>query len=238
MTIALLACPHCGAPLSLAAAARARGDLWSCLHCGALLRVRGDALPVVERLLPPELTAQLRQLVVEGKTAEAKAIATGAGLDSVVVDQLALQIVTSVLFGQRLNAVGFVILFVNALLLAGGALLVEQGFVAGWGLVVLGILVPLPLVRPVLTTFKMALAPSGIATIRRATLVGTRPLARPIDIFAFDVAVAPRDGANAFNATVLVPVRRESVHKAAVGARMVVRFDRGDREWLRFDRLL
>ena len=109
---------------------------------------------------------------------------------------------------------------------------------AGWGLLVVGMLLALPLLRPLLTTFKMALAPSGIATIRCVTHIGTRPLAKPIDIFAFDVSVAPHDGADAFSGTVLVPVRRESVHKAAVGARIVVRFDRADRQWLRFDRLL
>lgn len=237
VSVQSLPCANCGAPLTAGSMTRAQGGLWPCLHCGAVVRVAEGAAPVVAQAMPPELAARVRQLVVEGRTDEAKRLAAGIGVDAAVVDQLANEVMVGVLFAQKLNPVGGLMLLVWLSVAAVGAWLVSTGYVAGWALVVVGLVLPIPLLRAAVTTLKMAGAPQGLATVRRATLLGMRQLRRPVAIYAFDVAVAPVDRSPGFVGTLLVPVRQESMHKAVPGAALYVRFDRADRRWIRFEKL-
>ena len=237
MSPEVLPCPNCGAPLTAGSMTRARDGKWPCLHCGAIVRVAEGAAPVVDQSLPPELVARVRQLVVEGNTDAAKRLAAENRIDGAVVDQLAGEVMIGILFSQKLNAFGAILLLVWLSLAAVGAWLVASGYVAGWALVVVGLILPIPLFKALLTTLKMLGSPQGLATVRRATLIGMRQLRQPVAIYAFDVAVAPVDRSPGFVGTLLVPVRQESMHKAVAGAQCYVRFDRADRSWLRFEKL-
>lgn len=237
MTLEALTCPNCGAPATSISRARATDGLWPCLHCGAILRVKGDEPVVVETQVSPDISEKVRQLVVDGNTAQAKQLAADRGLDPSFVDSLALELMTGVLFAQKINPLGCAIVLAGNAVAAGGIFLVASGYGLGWVLFVVGLLVWLPLVRPVWTTIRMATLPSGTAFIRRVTVIGVRQMKEPVHILAFEVAVTPNDGSAAFGGSMLVPVRHESVEKAVVGAEIVVRFDPNDRSWMRFDRM-
>jgi hypothetical protein len=237
MSLEALTCPSCGAPATSISRARATDGLWPCLHCGAILRIKGDDPIVVEKQVSPDISAQIRQLVVDGKTAQARQLAVERGLDASIVDPLALELMTGVLFSQKMNPLGCVIVLVANAIATGGILLVANGFAWGWALFVVGLLAWLPLVRSVWTTIRMATLPSGRAYVRRVTVIGVRQLPKPVHIMAFEVAVTPNDGTAAFAGSMLVPVREESVEKAVEGAQIIVRFDPNDRSWLRFDRM-
>lgn len=236
MNAVVLTCAHCGAPLSQPRSSPAE-SLWPCLHCGALLRVHRDSPPTLERTVAADVTAQLRALVLSGKRDEAIRLGERSGVPREAVEALASSVMAGILFSQRLTPASMALGLLWLGVFAGGVALVVSGYAFAWGLVVLGAILPLPLIQPLRTTLRMMGLPSGVATVRRVTHLGSRELRVRVELFAFDVMVTPSSG-EPFGGTLLVPVRASSVPKVVVGARMAVRFDPQDRSFIRFERLL
>lgn len=224
-----LACPNCGAPF-----AKQTGDLWSCLHCGAISRVREDSIEV-ETKIPEEAYASLKQLVIAGKRDEAKRFAVQQGLPESAVEEMFEKVANASIWDRTLNGIGWLMMFGFAMLVVLGIVAVRSEITAGWILVVFGAFNLLVFLRAMIRTLQMVGKPSGIGTVRRATLLGTTGTIgkNAVHIFAFDVDVEPSSGDMGFRTSILVPVRDISKHKAVEGQRLKVRMAE-DRSWVRY----
>lgn len=242
MLIARASCPHCAAPLALADGQRHA----LCGYCDASLQVTpapgagsGDAAPAVTRRadVPPAEVDRVKQLVLDGKRAEAIAhYGRVAGLApaeaTAAVDQLMWPAIGQMVRHMPLNAFGFALYGVLIAALGGaaawGALLGEGGAWWGW-------LIALPaafLATRVVVAFLPKARSSWISRFgaRGRARVVKRVVVRPtfvrggsIVVVAF--SVEPAAGGAPFLDEEVLLLRDESIPKLDPGNVVPVRYD-------------
>jgi hypothetical protein len=223
MSIGVLSCANCGAPLT-----KQTADVWPCIHCGALSRVK-DGAAEVESKVPDEVMASLRQLVISGKRDEAAKLAAQHGLPADSVESLFKSIMVATLFGQKLNALGWTMMFVFFGLTVWGIWLVSRGWRSALLIVGFGVLNLLIFRRSMMISFEMMGKPKASATVRRVTPIGVDGV---VHIFALEIDVEPADKSMGFRASLVVPVRQATVAQVVVGLPIQVRYA-PDRSWVR-----
>lgn len=139
MMVTSLNCPNCGAPLRLADSQRRT----LCLYCGSSIQLERPTTPPSTNLsLPTDVYDQLKQLIVDGRRAEAiELYRQHAG----VTEAEALETLTSLirdltrrtLVQQPISNLGLIIMFTLDTIF--GLLIVWGAWVENWWLVALGV---------------------------------------------------------------------------------------------------
>jgi len=228
------------------AASAAKGDLWPCLYCGAIVRVTGtdgsDALPTVERRVSADVMARVRERILGGGRDEAVALCEREGGVSrevalASVDDLVKSVSARAIASQNLNAVGCLFAVAALALVAGGIALVASdlpfGWV-GWILAPFGLLNLVVLSRGIATSARFLSAPRATAEVRHVAHVGTQPFHGGVEVYSLAVDVTPERGPT-FHGRLVIPVRAKNAARIAVGLRVPVRYRTEDPTWLRYD---
>jgi hypothetical protein len=246
MTAEALNCPNCNAPLPMPGA----GGLWVCLYCNSLVRLQaptGEApRAALAGAVAPEAMAEIKQLVLAGRRAEAleryrqAAQATPEEAEQAVA-LLARALSAAVIRRQQLNALGLFLVGSSAVAVAALLALAARGALAPqWALLLgLGPLAMLAVFAPgIRTSLRYLGARAAPAAILQHTYIGElQPGQRPIYTYRLLLEVRP-PGAPPFQAELMLPVRHQSLAALRPGALLQVKYLPGDPASLLFDKRL
>jgi uncharacterized Zn finger protein (UPF0148 family) len=175
-----LNCPNCGAPLHI----HAGQNLTLCLYCDTTTSItyseEGKASLEQQGTLKPEDAQQIKALLLDGKREQAvdayqRATHVSATEAQKAIDALARDAAFKVIFSQRLNPTGI-------LMLCGYMALLTLSIWAGineiisatilWIAIVLILFLSWPLLRGLWTTLRYLGSRSGVATVLKYAQIG------------------------------------------------------------------
>jgi hypothetical protein len=251
-----LDCPNCGAPLPAQAGQAA---VWVCLYCDSLVRMAaeaGQAAPAVAGQVAPEVMAEVKQLLLSGRRAEAaERYQQLAGADAEAAEQAVAALVREVsahtIRRQQLSLFGVVVVGLSlAALLAAVAAAATGALGAGWALLLalLPAAVLLVFGPGLAISLRYLLAPRARATVQKQTYIGQiQTRYGLIHAYRLLLEVSPRPlrsaaraGRNGepFRAEIMVPVREKSLRYLKTGTPLQVKYLPGDPASVVFDRRL
>jgi hypothetical protein len=240
-----LNCPKCGAPMPMPAG----GDLWLCVYCASIVRVvpgPAAAQATVAGEAAPEAMAQIKQLLLSGRAAEAEEHyrrVTGAdpAQAQAAVKQLQQQLSVNIMRRQQLTAYGWIVVGLAAMGVAASACAGLAGALAPhWaiGLALFPASLFLVFGPGLLTSLRYLTARAARAIVLNTTHLGRLP-ARGGEIHAYRVLVEVQPGgAQPFRAELMMPVRQQSLAHLRPGTVLQVKYRPGDPDSVIFERRL
>jgi hypothetical protein len=228
--ITSLHCPNCGAPIH----AGPNQGLLICLYCNTSIRIQAQAdqpQAIAETSLDADMMAQVKQLLLAGRQAEALRLYQQSGADPLeaqeAIGNLGKEISIDVVRRQTLRPFGVLVVVLMALILVvsvvAGLLgrmhpvlaIVLAGFAA------LNLFFFAPGIR---ATFEFLGATIAPATIVKLAPVGSATMrGQTVHAFKLLLEVQPTNG-QPFQSELLVPVRSASLAKAQPGAVIQVKY--------------
>jgi hypothetical protein len=228
MRLEALNCPNCGAPLHI----QPNQDLTLCVYCDTTIRINystsGEASLKKQTTLPAEDAQLIKSLLLDGKREQAieayQRIAKVSKEEALkAIDELARSAAFKVIFSQRLNSVGILMLCGYMALLAlsvwarmNEIISVNISRVA----VILILFLSAPLVRGLGTTLRYLVARSGVATVLKYAQIGKAGKAHA---FRLLVNVQP-EKEPAFQTEMNLAVGEERISKLQNGLRLNVKY--------------
>lgn len=226
-----ISCPNCGAPLLPAA------EMVLCVYCNSAVRLqRGEPgaapTPVVERSLDETQMARIKQLILDGKRPEAVAEyqqATDADLAeaSRTIEELENGLSMSVVLGQQLSPLGWLLFFGSLVIFSGAIFASITGRLNPWLAGLLALLSLANLVfyaRNLRTSLQFLSAPVARATVIKLVPIGEVKLGRQlVHTFKVLLQVYP-EGAPAYQAEMLLPVRDQNMARLRTGVDFKVKY--------------
>ncbi len=228
MKLEALTCPNCGAPLHI----QANQDLALCVYCDTTIRITysdEDKVSLAsQNTLKPQDAGQIKSLLLDGKREQAieayqRATHVTEAEAQKAIDALARDAAFKVIFSQRLNLVGILMLcgYMTLLGLSVWARLNEIISINISRIVVILILfLAAPLVRGLGITLRYLAARSAVATVLKYAQIGKAGKAYA---FRLLVNIQPQDGA-AFQTEMNVAVGEKRISKVQNGLRINVKY--------------
>jgi hypothetical protein len=228
MKLEALNCPNCGAPLHI----QANQDLALCVYCDTTIRVNysgsGEASLTQQTTLQAEDAKLIKSLLLDGKREQAIAVyqrathVTEAEAQK-AIDALARDAAFKVIFSQRLNLVG-ILMLCGYMALLGLSVWARLNDIISVNIsriaVILILFLAAPLVRGLGITLRYLAARSAVATVLKYAQIGKAGNAYA---FRLLVNVQPQDGA-AFQTEMNVAVGEKRISKLQNGMRLNVKY--------------
>ena len=235
-----LNCPNCGAPLHMAPGQ----SLVLCAYCASNVRVSAvsdaRAEATAESVLPPDIAAQVKQLLFDGQRQAAIALYTqethvSAADAEQAIQAFGSQVVLDIIQAQQLDGLGVMLILLCLLLLLASLGAWFAGLLPPPVAVVLAlaaIFLMLPFRRAARTTLRFFGARSAPATVVKVAPIA---VARGVHTYRILLEVRPAD-ASSFRTEMNLPVREQNVSKMQPGLQMQVKYLPGDTRRVVFDR--
>lgn len=180
MRLEALNCPNCGAPLHI----QANQDLTLCVYCDTTIRINysasGEASLKKQTTLQTEDAQLIKSLLLAGKREQAieayQRIAQVSKEEALqAIDELARSAAFKVIFSQRLNPVGILMLCGYMALLGLSIWTGINGIISTtvlWIAIILILFLSWPLIRGLWTTLRYLGSRSGAATVLKYAQIG------------------------------------------------------------------
>jgi uncharacterized Zn finger protein (UPF0148 family) len=228
MKLEPLNCPNCGAPLHV----NAGQNLTLCLYCDTTTSItyseEGKASLAQQGTLNSEDAQQIKALLLDGKREQAveayqHATQVSAAEAQKAIDALARDAAFKVIFSQRLNLVG-VLMLCGYMALLGLSVWARLNDIISINIsriaVILILFLAAPLVRGLGITLRYIAARSAVATVLKYAQIGKAGNAYAYRLL---VNVQPQEGA-AFQTEMNVAVGEKRVSKLQNGLRLNVKY--------------
>jgi hypothetical protein len=228
MKLEALNCPNCGAPLHI----QANQDLALCVYCDTTIRINhsgsGEASLTQQTTLQAEDAKLIKGLLLDGKREQAIAAYQRATLVTEAeaqkaIDSLARDAAFKVIFSQRLNLMG-ILMLCGYMALLGLSVWARLNDIISINIsriaVILILFLAAPLVRGLGITLRYLAARSAVATVLKYAEIGKAGNAYA---FRLLVNVQPQDGA-AFQTEMNVAVGEKRISKLQNGMRLNVKY--------------
>jgi uncharacterized Zn finger protein (UPF0148 family) len=228
MRLKALNCPNCGAPLHM----QANQDLSLCVYCDTTIRINysgsGEASLTQQTTLQAEDAKLIKGLLLAGKreqAIEAYQRVTQVSREEAlkVIDELARSAAFKVIFSQRLNPVGMLMLCGYMALLGLSVWAGINGIVSTailWVAIVLIVFLSWPLIRGLWTTLRYLGSRSGVATVLKYAQIG-----KAGNAYAFRLLVnIQTEDQPAFQTEMSLAVGEKRISKLQNGMRFNVKY--------------
>jgi hypothetical protein len=228
MKLEALNCPNCGAPLHT----QANQDLALCVYCDTTIRISysgsGEASLKQQTTLQAEDAKLIKSLLLDGKREQAieayqRATQVSGEEAQKAIEILARDAAFKVIFSQRLNLVG-VLMLCGYMTLLGLSVWARLNDTISINIsriaVILILFLAAPLVRGLGITLRYLAARSAVATVLKYAQIGKAGNAYAYRLL---VNVQPQDGA-AFQTEMNVAVGEKRISKLQNGLRLNVKY--------------
>lgn len=229
MTLETLACPNCTAPLPLSP----EQALTVCLYCSATIRVPSPAAPAaIENTLAPTDMAQIKQLVLHGRQAEAsqhyqQQTGASAADATAVIQSLGRELSLGIIFQQRLRPLGILFVSLCTLVLVASLAAALAGIWSRWLALPLAGFAGLNLLlfrRGIGNSIKYRRASTAPATVLKITTIGlVKKQGQTIYAMRALLSVQP-EHQDPFQAEITFPVREKNLLRAQPGLVIQVKY--------------
>lgn len=242
MRLEALNCPNCGAPLHM----QPNQDLTLCVYCDTTIRVNystsGEASLKKQTTLQAEDAQLIKGLLLDGRREQAieayQRIAQVSKEEALkAIDALARDAAFKVIFNQRLNLAG-VLMLCGYMALLGLSIWARMNEVISVNIsrvaVILILFLSAPLVRGLGTTLRYFSARSGVATVLKYAQIGKAGKA-----YAFRLLVnVQTENEPAFQTEMSLAVGEQRISKLQNGLRLNVKYLSGQPDSVLYEGVL
>lgn len=232
INVEALKCPNCGAPLTV----KPGEEFTFCLYCNSSIRInRRDETGEHEAThteIPPELTNEIRQLILSGKKEEAVDVyQNNANVDKAeaekIVESLVRGITIKIMLNRPLSLKGvlFSLLFlilsvIMGYVLISGTVSTTLAKVVAWALLIFSLLNFVSLWRAIITTIKFLTVKWTTATILKYVKIGEK---KKLSFFKILIDVKGYDG-QTFQTETNIMIKTENILKLQEGKTLDVKY--------------